>query len=176
MANVGTLIPTPGGLRTVVQVLPGQTVPPTSQVVTLPISDANDSFPPIDYFGTPLPGQAQSAASFVQTLVMPGDGGTADSSNTDTSADPASTGVSTTASPATVITSPAASSSADTTGNSDAASTVGGTTSATPPDQNANASSSPTARQDISTHAATAYQTTQQRGAGQDDHHTLLIG
>lgn len=180
MTNVGSLIPTPSGLRTVVQVLPEQTVPPSSQVVTLPISDANDSFPPIDYFGTPLPGQAQSAASFVQTLVMPGDGGTADSANTETGstagADSSSSGIDTTADPATVITAPTTSFSADTSGNSDTASTVGETTSTAPTGQTVSPPPNPAAKPDAYAHAASAYQTTQQRGSGQEDHHRQLIG
>ncbi len=78
MANVGALIPTPNGLGTVVQVLPGHVDPSLSQVVTLPIGGiGSDSLPP-DYFGTLLPGQAQSAAAFVQTLILPSDGGSTD--------------------------------------------------------------------------------------------------
>jgi hypothetical protein len=165
MANVGALIPTPTGLGTVVQVLPGHVDPTLSQVVTLPIGgDGTDVLPP-DYFGTPLPGQAQSVASFVQTLILPSDSGSSDSfdsgAGTTMAAPPMSQAPATTTSGTSWSTSD---NSTAGTGESDSRNSVGTRNSAAP-------QSSPAVVQ-----AVGAYQATQQRAASDNAQRSVMIG
>lgn len=163
MANVGALIPTPNGLGTVVQVLPGHIDPALSQVVTLPIGgDGSDVFPP--EFGTPLPGQARSAASFVQTLILPSDGGSTDTSGA-TPAAPAPQAAPTagTSSSTWSTTDSSTASSQSTNQNNGGNGNSAIDTPASPP--------SPAFAQ-----AASAYQLVQQRGGGETTQHPPVIG
>lgn len=173
MTNVGMIIPTPSGLRTVVQVLPGHVNPSLTQAVTLPVGDAGDSFPPPEYFGTPLPGQAQSAATFVQTLIMPSDGGSSDSSSaTSTSSDSATASAATAASNSSTSSTTVSSSndSLAASQSTDQSSTANASASSSAQSTANNASSSAYAQ------AVGAYQTAQQRGDGASAQHPRLIG
>lgn len=164
MVNVGMLIPTPSGLRTVVQVLPGHVDPTTTQAVTLPVGDGGSSFPPLDYFGTPLPGQAASAASFVQTLILPSDVGTSDGSSSDSTGDSGGQ-TATLAAASTPAGSDTASVDTTLSGEDDGSgSGTAATTGSSPSADHQSASQTPSARPDAYTHAAGSYQAAQQRG------------
>ncbi|MTJ84101.1 MAG: hypothetical protein F8N37_24200 [Telmatospirillum sp.] len=73
MANVGTLIHTPQGLGTIVRVQPGHIDPALSKVVAEPLDQGVRDVLSYGGHGAPLPGQAASAANFIQTLILPSD-------------------------------------------------------------------------------------------------------
>lgn len=77
MASLDALIETPRGLGTVVEIRPGSLVPSLSQVVAEPLGGGARVFS-FERSRSPMPGQAQSTASFIQTLILPSEGETGD--------------------------------------------------------------------------------------------------
>ena len=170
MTNVGALISTQGGLRTVVQVLPGHVDPMVANVVTEPLGGNADASQPPEFLGTPLPGQAQSSATFVQTMVFPADSASSDSASASSDQSAASQSQAT-APQATNTTGTdwpdATPSSSSDQGNSSA---VNASTNGSPASNNA----APQASQAFS-QAATAYQAAQQRSGG-NTQHSVIVG
>lgn len=78
MADLNVLIETSRGLGTVVEVRPGRLEPSLSQVIAEAVGGEAPAPLPLSRRGTPMPGQAQSAASFIQTLILPSEGQIAD--------------------------------------------------------------------------------------------------
>jgi hypothetical protein len=170
MTNVGALISTQSGLRTVVQVLPGHVDPALSSVITEPLG--GNSLNPLtaEFFGTPLPGQAQSAASFVQTMIFPSD---------DTSSDAASASQAQTSSASTSSAPSAASTSQETSapsaGQTNSTTTDASGTNAASANQTVSTTAQATQQSQAYTQAASAYQMAQQRG-GEGSQRAQLVG
>jgi hypothetical protein len=169
MTNVGTLIATESGLRTVVQVLPGHVDPALSSVITEPLEGDGGGWSPSEFFGTPLPGQAQSAANFVQTMIFPSDDSTDDSSSAaQTSSPQASSQASGSSASVSEADWPDSSSSASSNQSADQSGAGNSSTNAQPASNSA-------LQSQAFVQAASAYQTTQQRGSD-DAHRPAAVG